>query len=334
MTDTAPAEIAAAEVVETSFATAGAVAPLADLDGLAGRARAYADGARASATRRAYRSDWDHYASWCTAAGLAALPAIPHTIGLYLTAHADVLAVATLTRRLSTIAVAHRLAGHHLDTRHPAIRDVMRGLRRAKGVAPRSAEALTVPLARLLVATCGDRLIDVRDRALILVGLGAALRRSELVALDIADVEVLPEGLRVRVRRSKSDQEAAGRTIGIGRTGTATCPATAYAAWLTAAGITGGAAWRSVDRHGRVGGRLPDRTVARVVKARAALAGLDPARMSGHSLRAGLATSAAAAGVEEREIARITGHKSMVVLRRYIRVGETWRRNIAAEIGL
>jgi integrase len=253
---------------------------------------------------------------------------------LYLTAHADVLAVATLTRRLSTIAVAHRLAGHHLDTRHPAIRDVMRGLRRAKGVAPRSAEALTVPLARLLVATCGDRLIDVRDRALILVGLGAALRRSELVALDIADVEVLPEGLRVRVRRSKSDQEAAGRTIGIGRTGTATCPATAYAAWLTAAGITGGAAWRSVDRHGRVGGRLPDRTVARVVKARAALAGLDPARMSGHSLRAGLATSAAAAGVEEREIARITGHKSMVVLRRYIRVGETWRRNIAAEIGL
>lgn len=336
MTETAPAEIAA-EVVETALAGpgGGTIAALADLDSLAGQARAYAEGARAANTRKAYRNDWKHYSEWAGRVGLEPLPAAPQTLGLYLAAHVGTLSVATLTRRLSAIAVAHRMAGHHLDTRHPAVRDVMRGLRRAKGVAPRAAEALTVPLARLLVATCGDdRLIDIRDRALILVGLGAALRRSELVALDVEDTTVMPEGLRIRIRRSKSDQEGEGRVIAIGRTATATCPTAAYAAWLAAAGIAEGAAWRSVNRHGRVGKRLPDRTVARVVKSRAALAGLDPSRMSGHSLRAGLATSAAAAGIAEREIARVTGHQSMTVLRRYIREGEVWATSVAAEIGL
>ena len=337
MTETAPAETIAAEVVETALAGpgGGAVATRADLDGLAGQARAFAEGARAAATRRAYQSDWHHFANWCTAAGLPALPVAPQTVGLFLAAHADALAVATLTRRLSAVAVAHRMAGLHLDTRSPGIRDVMRGLRRAKGVAPRAAGALTVPLARRLVATCdGGRLIDVRVRALILVGLGSALRRSELVALDVADIAVLPEGLRILVRRGKSDQEGEGRVVAIGRTGSPTCPPTAYAAWIAAAGITDGAAWRSISRHGRVGGRLPDRAVSEAVKSRAARAGLDPAGFSGHSLRAGLATSAAAAGVEEREIARVTGHRSMAVLRKYIREGEVWRRNVASEIGL
>jgi site-specific recombinase XerD len=336
MTETAHAESIEEETSGAILSALGgdAIATPADLDTLAGRARAYAEGARAAATRRAYKSDWRHYENWCAGAGLPALPASPGTIGLYLTAYADILTVSTLTRRLSAIAVAHRMAGCHLDTRHPAIRDMLRGVRRARGVAPRAAEALTVPLARRLVATCGDRLIDVRDRALILVGLGSALRRSELVAVDIADVTVSPEGLRIRVRRSKSDQEGEGRTIAIGRTGTATCPVAAYTAYIEAAGITEGAAWRSIDRHGRVGGRLPDRAVSEMVKSRAARAGLDPKGYSGHSLRAGLATSAAAVGIAEREIARVTGHKSMAVLRRYIREGEVWRRNVAAEIGL
>lgn len=305
-----------------------------DLAQLADRAAGLAEGARAPATRRAYRADWRQFAAWCADHGLAALPAAPATIGLYLAAHADTRTVATLTRRLASISVAHRMAGHHLDTRHPAIRDVLSGLRRARGTAQRRAEALTVPLARRLLAGCGTSLIDTRDRALLLVGLGAALRRSELVALDIDDVAVLPDGLRLTIRRSKGDQDGAGQAVAVGRTGTGTCPIAAYEAWLTAAGIAAGRVFRSVDRHGGLGDALSDRAVALIVKRRAAAAGLDPRAFAGHSLRAGFATSAAAGGVEERVIAKTTRHRSSAILRRYIRDGELFTRNVAAEMGL
>ncbi|MEA1835170.1 tyrosine-type recombinase/integrase [Methylobacterium durans] len=308
-------------------------APL-DLDRLADRAAGLAEGARAPATRRAYRSDWRQFEAWCAGHGLSALPAEPATIGLYLAAHEAVLSVATLTRRLASVSVAHRMAGHHLDTRHPAIRDVMSGLRRARGTAQRRAEALTVPLARRLLAGCGERLIDARDRALLLVGLGAALRRSELVALELTDVALLPEGLRLTIRRSKGDQEGEGQLVAVGRTGTATCPAAALEAWLAAAGIGEGRVFRGIDRHGRVGEALSDRAVALIVQRRAAAAGLDAKAFAGHSLRAGFATSAAAHGVEERVIAKTTRHRSSAILRRYIREGELFERNVAGEIGL
>jgi integrase len=225
-------------------------------------------------------------------------------------------------------------AGHSMDTRHPSIRDVMRGLRRAKGVAQGHAEALTVPLLRRLLATCGDRLIDARDRALLLVGFGAALRRSELVALDLDDIAVVPEGLRITIRRSKSDQEGEGKVIAVGRTGTATCPGAAYAVWLTASAITDGAVFRGVDRHGHIGARLSTDAVAGIVRRRAAAAGLEAAVFSGHSMRAGFATSAAAAGIEERLIMRQTRHRSAQTVRRYIRDGALFARNLAQEVGL
>jgi integrase len=222
-----------------------------------------------------------------------------------------------------------------MDARHPAIRDVMRGLRRARGTAQRHAEALTTPLLRrVLDASDGlQTLLDIRDRALLLVGFAAALRRSELVALDVADVTVLPEGLRVAIRRSKGDQEGEGQVIAVGRTGTATCPVAAYETWLAAAGIAAGRAFRSVNRHGRLGDKLSTRAIAQIVQRRAALAGLDAAAFAGHSMRAGFATSAAA-GVEERLIMRQTRHRSTAVVRRYIRDGELFQRNLAAEIGL
>jgi site-specific recombinase XerD len=186
----------------------GAVAHPIDLATVADRAAGLAESARAANTRRAYRSDWAHFQNWCAAHGLAALPATPTTVGLYLAAHETALAMATLTRRLSSIATAHRLGGHQLDTRHPAIRDVMKGLRRSKGVASRRAEALTTPLMRKLLATCGtDRLIDWRDRALLLICFAGAFRRSELVGLEMADVAIASEGLRITLRRSKGDQE-------------------------------------------------------------------------------------------------------------------------------
>ncbi|MGV2417827.1 MAG UNVERIFIED_CONTAM: site-specific integrase [Paenibacillus polymyxa] len=311
------------------------VAPLLDLDRLAREAADLARGSRSKATWRAYESDWQDFTAWCAATGLEPLPAVPVTVGLYLADRAATLSVATLTRRVSAIAVRHRLAGHYLDTRHPGIRDVLAGLRRSKGVASRrQAEALTVPLAKRAVATCADRLIDLRDRALILIGLAGGFRRSELVLLTLADVTVTEDGLRIVVRRSKGDQDGEGQVVGINRTGRATCPLAAHQAWIAGAGISEGRVFRSVNRHGQVGTSLSDRAVALIVQRRADLAGLNGAAFSGHSLRAGFATSAARSGVAERDIMATTRHRSTTILRRYIRDGELFTKSVTNQIGL
>lgn len=312
----------------------GAVITPGDLAAVADRASYLAEGARADATRRAYRSDWKHFEEWCAGHRVITLPATPKTVGLYLVAHENLLSVATLTRRLSSIATAHRLAGHSIDTKHPAIREVMRGLRRSKGVAQRRVEALTVPLLRRVLDTCAGALIDVRDRALLLIGFTGALRRSELVALTVDDVAGVPEGLRITIQRSKGDQEGEGQVIAVGRTGTATCPVAAYEAWIAAARIETGRVLRAINRHGHLGLKLSTNAVALIVQRRAALAGLDAQVFSGHSMRAGFATSAAMSGIEERVIMRQTRHRSTTVLRRYIRDGELFHRNLSAEIGL
>jgi integrase len=180
------------------------------------------------------------------------------------------------------------------------------------------------------------RLLELRDRALLLLGFAGAFRRSELVSLDVEDLEFSRAGLVVRLRRSKTDQEGQGRRIGVPRGQRAeTCPLMALQAFLKAASIESGPLFRGVNRHGQLlQGRLSDRAVALVVKRRVEAVGLDPERFAGHSLRAGLATSAAAAGASERAIAKQTGHKSMAVLRRYIRDGDLFRDNAAAAVDL
>ena len=175
-----------------------------------------------------------------------------------------------------------------------------------------------------------------RDRALLLLGFAGAMRRSELVGLDVADITEGTDGLIVRLRRSKTDQEGAGRTVGIPfGSNLATCPVRAWRAWLELSSITEGAAFRPVDRHGRIAvTRLSGQAVALVLKRHASRAGLDRDEVAGHSLRAGLATSAAAAGVPERVIAEQTGHKGTAMLRRYIREGTLFRENAASAVGL
>lgn len=321
-----------AEVVTPVTEDSRAVAT--DLEALAARAAGFAACARASSTRRAYRADWAGFASWCAAQGLDALPTAPATVGLYLTARASTLKVATLSRKLSAIAVAHRLAGHGFDSRHPAIADVLAGIRRTTGSAQRRVEPLTTPRLKQVLAGMGGALGDLRDRALLLVATAAALRRSELTALEVTDIVIGPEGLRVTVRRSKADQEGHGVTLAVGRTETATCPAAAYEAWLAAAGHSEGPAFRAVDRHGRLGGRLSGNAIALIVQRRAGAAGLDGAAYAGHSMRAGFATSAARAGIGEIRIAEQTRHASLAVLRRYVREGRLFELNLAAEIGL
>jgi integrase len=292
--------------------------------------------AKSRATLRAYRTDWAHFETWCAAHGADALPASPETVALYLTDLAAVARPSTLQRRVSSISQAHQAAGFDSPTRDALVRTTLTGIRRTLGTAPvQKSPALTADV-RAMVEALPDTLAGARDRALLLLGFAAALRRSELVGLDVDDVVEQHEGLVVTVRRSKTDQEAVGRRVGVPYgSNPATCPVRAVRAWRDATGIEDGPLFRPVDRHGRVrDARLSGTAVALIVKRAAARAGLDAHLFAGHSLRAGLATSAAAAGASERAIMAQTGHKSLPMVRSYIREGSLFRENAAATVGL
>lgn len=309
---------------------------VAVLDGLAAAAVGFANANRSAATVRAYGSDWRHFEAWCVAHGRVALPAEAETVVLYVTDLAGSFRPSTITRRLAAISVYHRRHGLESPTGSTAVREVMKGIRRSLRVAPQQAAPAVIGEIRRMVAHLPTDTAGMRDRAMLLVGFAGALRRSELVGLDIADLTDRAEGIAVTLRTSKTDQEGQGRQVAIpyGRD-PETCPVTALHAWLAAAGITGGPVFRPVDRHGNITPtRLSDRAVALVVKRAAARAGLDPDRYSGHSLRAGFATTAGANGAPERAIAAQTGHKSMEVLRRYVRHGSLFTDNAATMIGL
>jgi len=309
----------------------GAVAPLAE------RARGYAERAKADNTVRAYRADWRDFAAWCEARAQPALPAPPETVALYLTDLAGMgRKASTIGRRLSAISQAHQLAGFPSPTKDGRVRAVLAGIRRTHGSAQEAKAPALADDIRAMVAALPAGLVGTRDRALLLLGFAGAFRRSELVALDVADLAETRDGLVVTLRRSKTDQAGQGRTIGIPRgQRPETCPVAAVETWTIAAGIAEGALFRPVDRHGGVSPRrLTAQSVALVVKKRAKAAGLDPARYAGHSLRAGLATSAAAAGASERAIMDQTGHRSVAMVRRYIRDGSLFRDNAAAKVGL
>ena len=303
---------------------------------IAAEARDFVAASRAENTTRAYRTGWAQFTAWCDKHGVVALPAGAETVALYVADLAKDAKPATIDLRLAGISAAHRAAGYDSPTKAEAVRLVRRGVRRTLGTAQRRVRPVTVPELRTMVGGLGTDSAGCRDRALLLLGFAGALRRSELVGLDVADFTEGTDGFTVRLRRSKTDQEGAGRTVGIPYgTNSATCPVRAWRAWLELSGITEGPAFRSVDRHGRIGAtRLTGQAVALVLKRHATRTGLDPAAVAGHSLRAGLATSAAAAGVPERVIAATTGHKGTAMLRKYIREGSLFRENAASAVGL
>lgn len=310
---------------------------LANLGEVASRAKEYMGQAKSKNTVKAYRSDWNHFTAWCEGQGLDSLPAAPQTVALYLTALAEAgRKASTLQRRLSSISQAHQAAGYPSPTHDIQVRTVWAGIRRVRGTEQKQVAPAVVEDVRAMVDALPDSMSGLRDRAMLLVGFVGAFRRSELVSLDVKDIRATSEGLAVTLRYSKTDQEGAGeeKALPYGANA-ATCPVRALRAWLEGAGITAGPVFRSVNRHGGVGAtRLTDRSVANIIKRAAEGAGLDPALYSGHSLRAGFATSAARAGAEERDIARVTGHKSERVLRRYIRQGQMFRNPALHVIGL
>lgn len=311
---------------------------LAHLQEVVERAKEYARQAKAENTLRAYRSDWAHFEEWCSRQGLAPLPAAPATVALYITALAEAgRTVSTIRRRLASISAVHQAAGHQSPTQDMQVKTIWAGIRRAKGTAQRQvAPVVTEHLRAIVGALQLDTLAGLRDRALLLVGFIGAFRRSELVGLNVEDLTPTAEGFVVTLRRSKTDQEGEGETKAIPYGANAeTCPARALRAWLDAAGITSGPVFRAVNRHGQVSARrLSDRAVALIVKRSVEAVGLDASRFSGHSLRAGFATAAARAGASERDIARVTHHKSDRVLRRYIRDAQVFDNAALSAVGL
>jgi integrase len=279
-------------------------------------------------TRRAYFSDLRHFESWG-----GSLPASPATIAAYLAVHADKLSVATLVRRLATISKVHQARGLINPTRSELVRTTLKGIKRMRGCTQRQAKPLLREDLLLVLDATGDGIKDIRDRALLLIGFAGALRRSELVALDVADIEHVRRGIVLYLRHSKTDQDGHGDKIAIPHGRTRWCPVAAIDIWLQTSGISDGAIFRPIDRHGRVhNARLSGEAVSIVVRQRAAAAGLDQAGYSGHSLRAGLATSAAQAGVPTWRIRQQTRHASDTMLSRYIRAGEHFTDNAAGAL--
>jgi site-specific recombinase XerD len=282
--------------------------------------RAYLEAEKAGNTRKAYKSDWNDFRAWCSQAGVDPLPATPEAVARYLAQLADGgRKTSTIERRVAAIRSVHKAAGFEPPTGAEGVKATMRGIRRELGAAqvrkaPATAEVLSAALERLPATLTG-----LRDRALLLIGFSAALRRSELVDLKVNDVEWLSKGIKLHIRRSKSDQAGVGAIIPIPRGGKLQ-PVAALSAWLKAAAITEGPIFREVDRHGRVGTvALSDRSVARLVKKVMAAAGIDARDFSGHSLRAGFVTTALDNRAEDFRIMNITRHKDPKTLRIYDR---------------
>ena len=327
---------------------------VSELRALGQRAREYAMQAKSKNTRRAYQTDLNAFIGWCDEHGLCALPAEMETLAAYLTAHAGVLKVSTLTRRLSAIREAHRYAGFLLDTASIAFRDLWRGIRKAHGTPARQKAPLVTDLLRKAVTALPDDIGGQRDRALLLIGFAAALRRSELVTLEVAWrdgafgwIEDAEEGLKVHLSRSKADQEGEGAIVAVPYgANPETCPVRSYRSWLAASGITDGPVFRPINRHGQLGASsLTDRSVARILKRAIVTAGVAAGlskqeaearaeQFAGHSLRAGLATSAAANDAPGHAIQRQLRHARFDTTTKYIRAGSLFKGNAAGMVGL
>lgn len=301
-------------------------------------AQGYADHARAANTLLAYKADWVDFVRYCKGRSLSFLPAAPETVAIYLGWLADNgKKPATIARRLSSISVNH--TANRLDSPaglwHFAVKQVWDGIKRKHGTAQvRKTPAVTENLKKL-VERVPQTLTGSRDRAMLLLGFAAALRRSELVALSVEDVEFVNEGIRLTIRRSKVDQEGQGRVIGIrAASESGCCPVRALKEWLFESGITTGHLFRPITRYQTLRNRkLTGQVVAQMIKRYAKLAELK-GDYSGHSLRAGLITSAAKNRASERDIMRQSGHVSVTTLRKYIREADVFQDNISGLVGL
>lgn len=277
------------------------------------------------ATKLAYEADMAHYRAY---GGI--IPSTPDVLAFYLAELSHTHRPATISRRLAAIGKAHRLKGFNDPTKSELVKATLRGIRRTLGTAQDEAKPLMRDDLYDLLAVMGERPKDIRDRALLLIGFAGGFRRSELVGLDWCDIEHVRQGMVITLRRSKTDQEGKGRKIGLPFARGRWCPVKALEAWQTVSTKTDGPIFSVLNRHGYIGDkRLSGEAVSLIIKDRLKAVGRDPLGYSGHSLRAGFATSAAMAGASTYKIRQQTGHASDAMLSRYIRDGDMFSNNAA-----
>lgn len=317
---------------------AALVVPSHNIEELIEKTRNFMRGATSPATIRAYQSDFADFVRFCRENNLASLRASPTTVALYITDRASTLANATLTRRLTAITKPHQAFGSKdspASSHHFIVSETLKGIRRTIGTAQHGKDALLTSDIRKMIEHCPGGLRGLRDRALLLVGFAGAFRRSELAALEFTGLRFTPEGRVINLRRSKTDQEAEGREVGIPfGSDELSRPVRSLKTWLGRAHIECAPVFRAVGKSGRLS-QLPlaPDSVAWIIRQAARRAGIK-GDVSHHSLRSGHVTTAARAGVPELVIMRQTGHRSVTTLRKYIRRGELFVVNGASKLGL
>ena len=294
---------------------------------------------KANNTVRAYKSDFNDFGKFCAQNGFKSLPSDPKIVSLYLThLSAKDAKMSTLKRRLVSIGVIHKLKGHYLDTKHPAIIENIMGIKRRKGSVQKSKKPILINYLKQIINIIDEQkkeeIKKFRDRSIILIGFSGGFRRNEIVSLDYDDLDFVPEGLKINIKRSKTDQFGEGFTKALPYFDSSKyCPVVSLKNWLEISRITAGPLFRKFVKGSKLAeNRLTDQTVALLIKEYLNLAGIDSKNYSGHSLRSGFATSAAESGVEERSIMAMTGHKSTEMVRRYIKEANLFKNNALNKI--
>jgi len=294
---------------------------------------------KASNTVRAYKSDFKDFGLFCVQNGFKNLPSDPKIVSLYLT-HLSTKEVklSTIKRRLVSIGVIHKMKGHYLDTKHPAIVENLMGIKRRKGTVQKGKKPILINDLRKILKVIDEQNTEdikkLRDKSIILIGFSGGFRRNEIVSLDHEDLDFVYEGLKITVKRSKTDQFGEGSIKALPYFEESLyCPVTILKRWLNVSKITNGAIFRRFLKGSRLTNyRLTDQTVALIIKDYLNKAGIDSKNYSGHSLRSGFATSAAESGAEERSIMAMTGHKSTEMVRRYIKEANLFKNNALNKI--
>ena len=292
-------------------------------------------------TVRAYKSDFKDFGLFCAQNGFKSLPSEPKIVSLYLThlSTKDV-KMSTLKRRLVSIGVIHKLKGHYLDTKHPIIIENIMGIKRRKGSVQKGKKPLLINDLKLLINAINEvkeeEIKKFRDRSIILIGFSGGFRRNEIVSLDYDDLDFVSEGLKINLKRSKTDQFGAGLIKGLPYFDNPQyCPVLSLQKWINISKINAGPLFRRFSKGSKLTDkRLTDQTVAHLIKKYLKLSGIESKNYSGHSLRSGFATSAAESGAEERSIMAMTGHKSTEMVRRYIKEANLFKNNALNKIKL
>ena len=289
---------------------------------------------KANNTVRAYKSDFNDFSLFCVKNGLKSLPSDPKIVSLYLTyLSKKEVKMSTLKRRLVSIGVIHRLKGYYLDTKHPSIIENIMGIKRRKGSIQKGKKPLLINNLKQIINVIdednNEEIKKSRDRSILLIGFSGGFRRTELVSLDYDDLDFVTEGVKINLKRSKTDQFGEGSTKAIPYFDNSKyCPVLSLKNWIKLTNIKSGPLFRRFAKGSKLTlNRLTDQTVALVIKKYLKLAGIENKNYSGHSLRSGFATSAAESGVEERSIMDMTGHKSTEMVRRYIKEANLFKNN-------